>query len=175
MRMLTRDQNGCAMGLFVLWSDHRLFLHTKESEIASIVKRLRRDGSREVIIVPVRTKKTWFWSLGEVTVNWWDLSLDEPLFQDVHGGHHMQEPDTQYRAIAFHCLGDQQEGVNCTDWKRGPGYNLDSEGGFYEVIGTPKSKGTDRKRWRLKCHKLAILRKGQWIRQTLSCPRRVAP
>ena len=92
----------------------------------------------------------------------------------------MQEPDTQYRTIAFNCLGDQQEGVNRTDWKRRPRYNLDSEGGFDEVIGTPTShkgqnvhsprqssnlfgkrlKGTDRKRWRLKCHKLALLGQG---------------
>ena len=91
----------------------------------------------------------------------------------------MQEPDTQYRAIAFDCLGDQQEGLNRTDWKRRPRYNLDSEGGFHEVVGTPTShkgqnihslqrtnlfgkrpKGTDRKRWRLKCHKLALLGQG---------------
>ena len=56
----------------------------------------------------------------------------------------MQEPDTQYRAITFHFLGDQQEGVNCTDWKRRPRYNLDSQTGFDEVIGTPTShKGQD--------------------------------
>ena len=115
-------------------------------------------------------------ALWEVTVNWWDLPRDEPPFQDVHGGQHMQEPDTQYRAIAFDCLGDQQEGLNSTDWKSRPGYNLDSEEGFDEVIGTPTShkgqnihsprqctnllgkrpKGTDCKRWRLKCHKLAL-------------------
>ena len=92
----------------------------------------------------------------------------------------MQEPDTQYRAIAFNCFGDQQDGVNPTNWKRRPRYNLDSAGGFHEVIGTPTShkgqdilsprqssnlfvkrpKGTDRKRWRLKCHRLALLRQG---------------
>ena len=92
----------------------------------------------------------------------------------------MQEPDTQYRAVAFDCLGDQQEGLNSTDWKSRPGYNLDSEEGFDEVILTPTShkgqnihsprqctnlfgkrpKGTDRKRWRLKCHRLALLGQG---------------
>ena len=92
----------------------------------------------------------------------------------------MQDRDTQYRAIAFDCLGDQQEGVNRTDWKRRPRYNLDSDGGVDEVVGTPTShegqilhsqrqrtnlfgkrpKGTNRKRWRLKCHKLALLGQG---------------
>ena len=154
-----------------------MILHPKECEIPGIVKKCGWDGARGVIILPVRTKENWLWSLGEVTVNWWDLPRDEPIFQDVHGGQHMQGPDTQYRAIAFDCLGDQQEGVNRTDCKRRLRYNLDSEEGFEEVIGTPTShkgqnihspqqctnlfgkrpKGTDRKRWRLKCHKLALL------------------
>ena len=140
-----------------------------------MVKIFRWDGARGVIIVPVRTEGTRFWSLGEVTVNWWDLPRNEQILQDVHGGHHMFEPDTQYRA-----MGDQQEGVNGTDWKRSPGYNLYSEGGFDEVIGTPtyhkgenilsprqctnlfgkRPEGTDRKRWRLRCHKLALLGQG---------------
>ena len=61
------------------------------------------------------------------------------------------------------------------------GYNLDPEEGCEELIGTPTShkgqnihslwhktnqfgkrpKGTDRKRWRLKCHKLALLGQGR--------------
>ena len=88
----------------------------------------------------------------------------------------MQEPDTPYRTVGFDRLGDQQEDVNRTDWKCRPRYNLDSERGFDDVIGTPMShkgqarqhtnlfgkrpKGTDRKPWRLKCHKLALLGKG---------------
>ena len=139
MRMLTRDQNSRPMCYFVPWSDHTLFLHPKEFKIASSVKKCRWDGTRGVIIVPVRTKETWFWLLGEVTVDWWDLSRDEPIFQDVHGGQHMQESDTQHRAITFDCFGDQQEGVNRTDWMHHPRYNLDSEEGFDEVIGTLRS------------------------------------
>ena len=114
MRMLTRNQNGRPMGCFVPWSDHTLFLHPKESETAGIIEKCRWDGARGVILVPVRTKETWFSSLGEVTVNWWDLPRDEPIFQDVHRGQHMQELDTQYRAKACDCLGDQKEGVNRT-------------------------------------------------------------
>ena len=178
--MLTRDQNSRPMGYFVPWSDHTLYLHPKESETADIVKKRPWDGARRVVTVPVRTKETWFWSLGKVTVNCWDLSWDEPVFQDVHPGEHMQEADTQYRAIVFEFLGDQQEGVNPTDWKRRPSYNLDSERGVHVVIGTLTShkgqnlhsprqssnlfgkgpKGTDHKRWRLKCHKLALLGQG---------------
>ena len=128
MPMLTRDQNGRPMRYFVPWSDHRLSLHRRESEIAGIVKKCRWDGARGVIIVPVRTKQTWFWSLGEGTVNRWPLLRDEPIFQDGDGGQHMQEAGTQYRAIAFDCLGDQHESVNRPDWKHHPRYNLDSRG-----------------------------------------------
>ena len=71
--MLTRDQNSRPMGYFVPWSGHMLFLHPKESKIAGIVKTCRWDGARGGITVPVRTKDTWFRSLGEVTVNWLDL------------------------------------------------------------------------------------------------------
>ena len=92
----------------------------------------------------------------------------------------MQQPDTQYQAIAFDCLGDQKDGVNCTDWKRRPRYEVKSERRFDEVIGTltfhkwqnmhsPQQhtnlfgkmpKGTDRKRCNLKCQKLALLGQG---------------
>ena len=139
MQMLTRDQNGRPMAFFVPWSDHTLFLHPKESKIVDIVQKCRCDGARGVMIVPVRTKETWFWSLGEVTVNWRDLPRDEPIYQDVHGGQHMHEPDTQYRVVAFDCLRDHQEGVNRTDWKPRCRYNLGSEGGFDDVIGFPTS------------------------------------
>ena len=79
----------------------------------------------------------------------------------------MQEPDTQYQAIGFNCLGDQQEGVNCNDWKRRPRYNLDRI--WTEDIDSTRQrtnlfgkgpKGTDHKRSRLNCHKLALLGQG---------------
>ena len=180
MRMLTRDENGRPMGHFVPWIDDKLFVHPKESEIAGIVKKCRWDGVRGVIIGPVRTKEIWFWSLGEVTVNWWDLPRDEPIFQDVQGGQHMKEPHTLYRVRAFDCLADQQEGVNRPDWKRHPRYTLDTERGFEKVFGTPrthrflnihsprqrtnlfgkKPKGADSKRCRPKCHKLELVGQG---------------
>ena len=70
--------------------------------------------------------------------------------------------------------------MNRTNWKRRPRYNPDSEGVCNEVIGTPTShkgqnthfrrqctnlfgkrrKGANRKRWRLNCHKLALLGQG---------------
>ena len=74
------DQNCRPMGYFVPSSDNSLFMHPKESEIAVRVKKYRWDGAWGVIIVPVRTKETWFWSLGEVTVNWSDLRRDEKNF-----------------------------------------------------------------------------------------------
>ena len=70
MRILTRDQKGRPLGFLVLWSNHTLFLHPKEYEIAGIVEKCRWDCARGLITVPVGTKETWFWSIGEVTVNW---------------------------------------------------------------------------------------------------------
>ena len=81
VRVLTRDQSGRPMGYFVPWSDQTFFLHPKESGIADIVKKCRWDGARGVIIVPVGTKETRFWSLGKVTVNWWDLPRNEAIFK----------------------------------------------------------------------------------------------
>ena len=70
--------------------------------------------------------------------------------------------------------------MNCNHWKRRLRYSLDSEGGLDEVVGPRTShkgqnidsprqrtdllgkqpKGTDRKRWRLNCHKVALLGQG---------------
>ena len=68
------------MGYFVPWSPHTFFLLPKESNIAGIVKKCRSDGERGVIIVPVRTKEAWFWSLGEVPVTGWDLPRMKQFF-----------------------------------------------------------------------------------------------
>ena len=106
----------------------------------------------------------------------------------------MQEPDTQYRAIAFDCFGEQQEGVNRINWKRRPKYILDSEGRFDEVIGTLTSqkgqnihsaqrtnlfgksvKGTDLNGGGSSATSWHSWDRALWICQTLSCPRRVFP
>ena len=45
IRMLTGDHNDRPMGYFVPWSDHTLFLHPKESEIAGRSMGWRKGSS----------------------------------------------------------------------------------------------------------------------------------
>ena len=69
-------------------------------------------------MVPVRKREEWFWSLGEIAVDWWDIPKGEGMFWD--GKHKMlsQEGHLQYRAVPFDALGIEQERLIPTSWKQ---------------------------------------------------------
>ena len=37
-----------------------------------VVQKILVDQAKGVALIPVNKSKSWFWSLGEVAVDWWD-------------------------------------------------------------------------------------------------------
>ena len=83
-----------------------------------MVQKVIWEGGKGVIVVPVRKREKWFWSLGEIAVDWWDIPKGESIFSDGKGKMLSQEGHLQYRAVLFDALGIEQEGLNQTSWKQ---------------------------------------------------------
>ena len=75
------------------------------------------EGSRGIMIVPRQKNKEWFWGLGKVTVDWWDLPHDALCFRD-EGGTPRSPGKLGARVIIFDALGGDQEGLGQTDFKK---------------------------------------------------------
>ena len=56
-------------------------------------------------MVLVRKREQWFQSVGEISVDWWDIPKRESIFCDEP-----QEGHLQYRAVLFGAVGIEQEG-----------------------------------------------------------------
>ena len=68
------------------------------------------------MILPRDRGNEWFWGLGAVTVDWWDLPPDFLCFSDEHGS---QRTPGRLGAcvIIFDALSVDQEGLGQTDSK----------------------------------------------------------
>ena len=71
----------------------------------------------KLIIVPRHKNKEWFWGLGEVTVDRWDLLHDALCFRD-EGGKPRSPGKLGARVIIFDASGGDQEGLGQTDFKK---------------------------------------------------------
>ena len=68
-------------------------------------------------MVPVQIREIWFWSLGDISVDSWDIRRGERIFWDGKGKLLSQDGHLQYRAVLFKALGIEQGGLNQTSWK----------------------------------------------------------
>ena len=59
---------------------HTLFLFPPAGELLETVQKVIWGGGKGVIVVPVRKREKWFWSLGEIAVDWWDIPKGESIF-----------------------------------------------------------------------------------------------
>ena len=71
------------------------------SRMAQVVQKIILAGAKGVAIVPVWKAHSWFWSLGEVTLDWWDLPPEIPVFQDNSGRKFPQRAGWSTRVVPF--------------------------------------------------------------------------
>ena len=69
------------------------------------------------MIVPRHKNKEWFWGLGEVTVDWWDLPHDAFCFRD-EGATPRSPGKLGACLIISDALGGDEEGLGQTDFKK---------------------------------------------------------
>ena len=72
-------------GLKKPWHDDTIFVMCPHKFLQQVAEKAIWEGSRGIMIVPRHKNKEWFWGLGEVTVDWWDLPHDALRFCDEGG------------------------------------------------------------------------------------------
>ena len=101
---------------------HILFLFLPARELPETVQKVIWEGGKGVIVLPVRKREKWFWTLGEIAVDCRDIPKRESILWDRKGRMLSQEGHLQYRVVHFDALDIEQEGLNQTCWKQPFGY-----------------------------------------------------
>ena len=91
-------------GLNKPWHDDTIFVLCPHKFLQQVAEKAIWEGSRGIMIVPRHKNKEWFWGLGEVTVDWWDLPHDPLCFRD-EGGTPRSPGKIGARVIIFDVLG----------------------------------------------------------------------
>ena len=99
------------------WHDDTIFVMCPHKILQQVAEKAIWERSRGIMIVPRNKNKEWFWGLGEVTVDWWDLPHDALCFRDDVGTHR-SSGTLGARVIIFDALGGDQEGLGQTDFKK---------------------------------------------------------
>ena len=97
--------------------DVTIFVMCPHKFLQQVAEKAIWEVSRGITIVPRHKNKEWFWGLGEVTVDWWDLMHDALCFAD-EGGTPRSPGKLGARVIIFDALGADQEGLRQTDFKK---------------------------------------------------------
>ena len=104
-------------GLNKPWHDDIIFVMCPHKLLQQGAEKAIWEVSRGITIVPRHKNKEWFWGLGEVTVDWWDLPHDTLWFRDE--GRTPRSPGKLgARVILFDAFGGDQEGLGQTDFRK---------------------------------------------------------
>ena len=104
-------------GLNKPWHDDTIFVMCPHKFLQQIAEEAMWEESRGIMIVPRHKNKEWFWGLGEVTVNWWDLPHDALCFRN-EGGTPRSPAKLGARVMVFYALRGDQEGLGQTNFKK---------------------------------------------------------
>ena len=103
-------------GLNKPWHDYTIFDMCPHKFRQQVAEKAIWEGSRGIMIVPGHKNKEWFWGLGEVTVDWWDLPHDALCFRD-EGGTPRSPGTLGAPFLTYDAFGGDQEGLGQTDFK----------------------------------------------------------
>ena len=59
------------------------------------------DQAKGIAVIPVDKTKSWFWSWGEVAIDWWDPPPSVPIFGHDEGWHYPQQEGLTTRVVLF--------------------------------------------------------------------------
>ena len=82
-----------------------LWLHPPHHLLQDTVTKIVLDQGRGILLVPVRKQCAWFWTLGEVALDWWDLNPSVPLYRNTDGLILQQSPHWTTRVVLFDAQG----------------------------------------------------------------------
>ena len=87
------------------WSDSLLWVQAPRAQWGPVIQKILVDQAKRVALIPVDKSKSWFWSLGEVAVDWWDLPHQVLIFGDCEGWQYPQQKGVTTRVVLFDAFG----------------------------------------------------------------------
>ena len=82
-----------------------LWLHPPHHLLQDTITKIVRDQGRGILLVPVRKQFPWFWTVGEVALDWWDLDPSVPLYGNTDGLILQQSLHWTTRVVLFDAQG----------------------------------------------------------------------
>ena len=67
------------------WGRDQFWMNAPFSRMQDVVLKAIMDQAQGIMIVPVWKAHDWFWELGEIVLDWWDLPADQPVNEDNAG------------------------------------------------------------------------------------------
>ena len=84
------------------WGAEMLFLLPPERCYRRVIDKILLEGARGILLVPVTKEASWYWALGELAVDWWDVPADTPMFADSQRRAVSGEDHRQWRVVLCH-------------------------------------------------------------------------
>ena len=66
-------------GMYMDWSENSISLTPTAPECKAALEKAIWQSSKSIGIVPLDKRQPWFWALGEIAEEWWDILLDAPI------------------------------------------------------------------------------------------------
>ena len=64
------------------WGRDYLWINAPFSRMQDVVLKTNMDQAQGIMIVLVWKAHDWFWELGKIPLDWWDLPAEKPVYQD---------------------------------------------------------------------------------------------
>ena len=90
------------------WSGPLLGVQAPRAKWGAAVQKILVDQAKAIAVIPVDKTKSWFWALGEVAVDWWDLPHHVPIRSDAEGWRYPQQKGVTTRVVLFDAFGNEQ-------------------------------------------------------------------
>ena len=86
-------------------TDYFLWVHCPQFSLQQSVEKILLDQGRSIMLLPVQKHQSWFWQMGDVALDWWDLHPRLPIYSDNSGIIYKQSTKWTTRVVLFDALG----------------------------------------------------------------------
>ena len=86
------------------WSSEILWMNPPFSMLSDVLDKICLEQARGILVVPEWPSQAWYHVLGAISVDWWEIPHDLPLFQTEGGVPLPQKNNWHTRAVVFDAL-----------------------------------------------------------------------
>ena len=87
------------------WKHDVLWLCPPFQHLEAVVEKIHHEQAEGIILIPLWKRKCWFHALGTIAVKWWDLPMEDSVFQTPQGTPIPPKRGLQIRVVIFNAAG----------------------------------------------------------------------